>query len=399
MIGWKTTTSTRQKRRKSNPSLPIFFPRDEALFEQYQKYPKITDIFPVNSVGIVTSRDDFVIDFEKESLNRRIRMFRDKNLADDIIRDAFGLADKKGWKLTTARKRVMEDKNWEEKTVQLLYRPFDVRWVFYHDDLIERARREVMRHVLQPNLGLITPKQFKEEPGAFVTEHVAGHKTVSAFDINYIFPLYCYSEIGKKDLLSGLIKPGHRKPNLAPAIFQRLKDVYGLKLTPEDIFYYTYAVLYSNNYRTKYVEFLKTDFPRVPFVRDGDLFRKLAGFGQELVGLHLSKSNLLDKLTCRFEGKGNGRVEKQDYSANQKRVNINNAQYFEGVELEAWEYHVGGYQVLEQWLKDRRKRILSIEDIKYYCRVVTALTKTIEMQREIEELYAELENEIVQIIH
>jgi hypothetical protein len=335
------TTTKWTKIQPKSPSYS-FIPRDEASLDRYQRYPKITEIFPVNSVGIVTSRDDFVIDFEKEDLNRRIRMFRDKNLADDIIRDAFGLPDKKDWKLTTARKRVSEDKNWEEKTVHLLYRPFDVRWIFYHDDLVERARREVMRHMQRPNLGLITPKQFKEEPGAFVTEHVAGHKTVSAFDINYIFPLYCYSETDKKDLLSKLNDPEHRKPNLAPAVSQRLKDVYGPKLEPEDIFNYIYAVLYSNNYRTKYVEFLKTDFPRVPFVKDRDLFKKVVSIGQELVSLHLIKSNLFHEPVCRFQGKGNCRVEKKEYNANQKRVCINQTQYFEGV--------AGGLGVSRWWL-------------------------------------------------
>ena len=176
-----------------------------------------------------------------------------------------------------------------------------------------------------------------------------------------------------------------------------VKHVYGPKLEPEDIFNYIYAVLYSNNYRTKYVEFLKTDFPRVPFVKDRNLFRKMVGIGQELVSLHLIKSDLFHEPGCRFQGKGNRRVEKKEYSANQKRVCINQTQYFEGVELEVWEYHVGGYQVLDQWLKDHRRRILSTEDIKYYCRVVTALAKTIEMQHEIDELYPQVEKDVITI--
>ena len=351
----------------------------------------------MNSVGIVTSRDDFVIDFEKENLNRRIRMFRDKNLADDFIRDAFGLNDKKGWKITTSRRRVMQDEKWEEKTVQLLYRPFDVRWIFYHDDLIERPRREVMRHMLWRNLGLITPRQFKEEPGAFVTQHATGHKTVSAFDINYLFPLYCYSERSMTDLFSGLVKLGDKKPNVAPVVFQRLKGIYGVEVAPEDIFHYTYAVLYSLQYRTVYGQFLKTDFPRIPFTKGRELFKKVVALGEDLVDLHLLRSSALDKPICRFQGKGNNRVEKQSYNQKEKRVYINKDQYFEGVEPAVWGYQIGGYQVADKWLKDRKTQTLSTEDIKHYCRVVTALAKTIDVQLEIDALYPEVEKNTIPI--
>jgi predicted helicase len=379
-------------------SLSYFFmPRDEVLLERYQKYPKVTEIFPVNSVGIVTSRDEFVSDFEREKLKQRIRMFRDKNLHDDLIRQAFKLEDKSGWRLSDCRKAVIEDGKWEEKFCQFLYRPFDVRWIFYDDNLIERSRREVMRHMIDENLGLITPKQYKEQPGAFITAHIIGHKTVSAFDINYLFPLYCYTHNEKKDLFSQLNKPGEKKPNLNHRLLERLKDTYDQQIGPKHILCYVYAVLYAPSYRTKYAEFLKTDFPRVPFTKDQQLFKKLAALGKELVELHLLKSSTVDKPISRFQGKGNNRVEKQSYNPKEKRVYINKAQYFEGVEPEVWEYHIGGYQVLDKWLKDRKTRILTTDDIKHYCRVVTALAKTLEIQQEIDELYPQVEKDVVPI--
>ena len=373
----------------------LFVPRNEALLGPYDQYPKVTAIFPVNSVGIVTSRDDFVIDFEKATLERWIRMFRDKNLGDDLIRETFGLEDKPGWKMKDCRSAVVEDTKWEEKIVQVLYRPFDIRWIFYHNAVIERPRREVMRHLLQENFGLITPKQFKEEPGAFVTKNITGHKTVSAFDINYVFPLYCYPEPDKKDLLSNLRPTKEKTPNLNPSLLQALKEAYHRQSSPEDIFYYVYAILYAPTYRTKYSEFLKTDFPRIPFTRDKDLFTKLVGFGQKLVDLHLVRSSELDRPICHFQGKGDNRVEKQTYNSKEKRVDINKTQYFEGVEPEVWDYQIGGYQVLDKWLKDRKKRILNMDDIKHYCRVVTALARTIEVQAEIDKLYARVEKDVL----
>ncbi len=369
----------------------LFVPRDETLLDRYQKYPKVTEIFPVNSVGIVSSRDDFVIDFEKEKLKRRIRMFRDKNVEDDLVRQTFEFKDKKGWKMADCRKAVMGDEKWEKKLTEILYRPFDVRWIFYHEDLIERPRREVMQHMLQENIGLITPKQFKEEPGAFVSRNITGHKTVSAFDINYLFPLYRYPELNKKDLLSSLRKATERKTNLNPTLVQTLSDAYHRQPSPEDIFCYIYAVLYAPSYRTKYAEFLKTDFPRVPFTKDVGLFGKLAKLGQRLVDLHLLKSSELDNPICRFQGKGGSRVEEQAYNPKEKRVYINKMQYFEGVQPGVYNYQIGGYQVLDKWLKDRKKRLLSMEDIKHYCRVVTALVKTIDIQAEIDKLYPDVE--------
>jgi hypothetical protein len=140
---------------------------------------------------------------------------------------------------------------------------------------------------------------------------------------------------------------------------------------------------------------LKRDFPRVPFTKNSELFKKLAGLGKALVEFHLLESAALDKPICRFQGKGNNRVEKQSYNSNEKRVYINQSQYFDSIKPEVWQYPIGGYQVLDKWLKDRKTRLLSTEDIKHYCRVVTALAKTIEIQKEIDHLYPEVEKDVI----
>ena len=325
-------------------------------------------------------------------------MFHDKNLPDDMARQTFNLKDNRDWKMSAKRKSIIADNNWTEKITQILYRPFDVRWIFYHKDAIDFGRPEVMGHMLQPNLALIVGR----------AGHVVGPDTWNLLycgteiidgNVYYrgggtVFPLYLYFDPDEKDLLS---KQGEKKANIGPTLLKGLKEVYHRQPSPEEILYYIYAVLYSPSYRTQYADFLKTDFPRVPFTKDRELFLKLGKLGEKLVDLHLVRSKELNKPICRFQGKGGNRLEKQAYDQKEKRVDINNTQYFEGVESEVWEYQIGGYQVLDKWLKDRKKRLLSMEDIKHYCRVVTALARTIDIQAEIDQLYPQVEKDLVAV--
>ncbi|MGH7774779.1 MAG: type ISP restriction/modification enzyme, partial [Candidatus Binatia bacterium] len=134
--------------------LYLFVPREEANEDRYNSYPKVSEIFPVSSVGIVTSRDPFVIDFEKEPLRRRVMMFRDPKMPDELIRQTFALEDTANWNLGQAREKVKQEEHWQKAVTKILYRPFDIQWIFYHDELVERSRKEVMRHMMQSNLGL-----------------------------------------------------------------------------------------------------------------------------------------------------------------------------------------------------------------------------------------------------
>ncbi|MCL0074576.1 N-6 DNA methylase, partial [Thermodesulfovibrionales bacterium] len=269
--------TTKWKEVSPKSEFYLFVSRDERLLEGYERYPKITDIFPVNTVGIVTARDKFVIDTDKESLKRRIRMFGNEGLSDEIIRQTFGLKDKPNWKLKIIRERLRNDKNWNDSITKILYRPFDIRWILYYDDVIERSRKEVMRHMRQENFGLIVNRQIRMDKiqhclaTSFPTDlHILETANASA----YIFPLYLYPDTSKKDIFSHL-ESGERKPNLNSELVKSLAASYGKEPTPEEIFYYIYAVLYSNTYRTKYAQFLKIDFPRIPFARDYDLFKKI----------------------------------------------------------------------------------------------------------------------------
>jgi len=388
--------TTDWKEIKPKSEFYLFIPREEALMEAYSKHPKITEIFPVNSVGIVTSRDGFVIDFDRQSLVGRIKVFRDKELSDETITRTFGLKDKANWKLTKAREGIGKDDKWREAITQILYRPFDIRWVFYHNEVIERPRKKVMRHMVKENLGLVSTRfVFRKEYGfhhTFVTEKILDINQIQSPGTAQLFPLCLYPDKG--DMFSQQESPGG-KPNLNPKLVKSLTGAYGREPTPEEIFYYIYGVLYSNVYRTKYAEFLKTDFPRVPFAKDYELFSRMGKYGSELVDLHLLKSAELNNPIAKFQGSGDNQVEKPRYD--EDRVYINNDQYFEGIEKEVWEYQIGGYQVLDKWLKDRKGRKLSLDDIKHYCQIATALKKTIEVQEEIDNLYLSVEKETVSI--
>jgi predicted helicase len=398
--------TTKWKTIKPKSEFYLFIPRDEGLLKAYETYLKITDIFPINSVGIVTSRDNFVIDFDRNALKRRIMQFRDKKMPDEIIRQTYELKDKSNWKLKEVRERIMKDDDWEQSITKILYRPFDEQWIFYHDTVIERSRKEVMRHMLQENLGLIVNRQIRIEriQHTLVTNKIVDlHILETANASAYIFPLYLYQqkENPKKRSLSSimmLFEPQaeyvFKKPNLSPAVLEKLEDAFKKRPGPEQIFYYIYAVLYSNIYRTKYAEFLKIDFPRIPFTEDYKLFKKMGDYGERLVNLHLLKSSELDNPVAKFQGKGNDKVETLKYE--EGKLYINNDQYFESISHEIWEYQIGGYQVCNKWLKDRKGKRLSLDDIKHYCKIVTVLEKTIKLQGNIDRIYSDIEKEIIE---
>lgn len=399
--GWlrdNNIKSTKWKKLTPTSEFYFFVPREEKLLAGYQKHPKVTDIFPTNSVGVVTSRDKFVIDANRAELKKRIRMFRDENIPDSIIKRAFDLKDKTNWKTKDARKKVRAEKDWEKQIIPILYRPFDRQWIFYNDAVIERTRKDVMRHMMHDNLALCVGRA-----GQVVGLEKAWNVVFCAeciTDLNLFYrggnvnlPLYLYPD---EDLYNNA-KNYRREVNIEPKVLEVLKSAYGKKSKPEQILYYIYAVLYSNIYRQRYAEFLKSDFPRVPFCAGYDLFRTMGKLGKELVDLHLMKSKKLDKPAARFEGKGDNLVGKIKYDEKKSLVYINAGRHFGPIGKDMWEYQIGGYQVMAKWLKDRKGRRLSLEDIKHYCRIATAIRETITVRKKIDGIYTDVEKHCVSI--
>ncbi|MDL2124929.1 MAG: DNA methyltransferase, partial [Deltaproteobacteria bacterium] len=210
-------------------------------------------------------------------------------------------------------------------------------------------------------LALITSRMTKGETfkHAQVSRNIVEVICMSPKTSNngFVFPLYLYPDLDKNDLFSHLEESKERKPNISGKIFSALSETYKTKPKPEDIFYYIYAVFYSNIYRAKYAEFLKTDFPRVPFTKDQHFFKKLAEYGKRLADLHLMQLAELDSPVTKFQGTGDKQVDKIKYDKDGESVYINKDQYFEGLEENIWQYRIGGYQVCNKWLKDRKGKV------------------------------------------
>ncbi|OGL72455.1 DNA methyltransferase [Candidatus Uhrbacteria bacterium RIFCSPHIGHO2_02_FULL_57_19] len=382
---------TNTKWTKLEPTTPYYFfvPREEKGREKYESYPKITDIFPVNSTGVLTARDEFVTDFNRQSLEARIRIFVDPKNSDEQVKQMLNLRENYAWRVSQARKTLQEEKDLSKYYTKILYRPFDEREIFFHPAVVWRTRTEVMQHMLRPNLALCIGRAGAVT-GNKIWDIVSCSGLMTDFNLyrrggNLLFPLYLYSgnQPGQKNLLE-VRKVGKKISNISDGVLESLKKNFSRQPAAEDILYYIYAILYSPTYRKRYEEFLKIDFPRIPFTDDEAIFKKLAGLGERLVQLHLLKSPELNAPIVKFFGKDGGMVKARKFRDN--RVYINDEQYFDGVTPEMWKYQIGGYQVLDKWLKDRKGRALSSEDIKHYCRVATVIAKTIELQDEIDKL-------------
>ena len=387
-----------------NPVSPyyLFVPRDDALEAEYRRFISIPEVFPINSVGIVTARDRLTIHWSEEEVWNTVVPF--SGMEPELARLGYDLGkDVRDWKVTCAQKDLIDSGPSRENLVPILYRPFDVRHTYYTGrsrGFICMPRPEVMRHMLAgENLALMVPKQHKEgEFGALATKFIGAHKSVAAYDINYHFPLYLYPSVDCGNLFAS-----HRgfegKPNLSLKLESALAESHGREPTAEEVFHYTYAILYAPAFREKYSEFLRIDFPRVPFTKNRALFVDLAALGVRLVNLHLLKSPELDPPACRFEGQGDTMVARTKsqgfrYDPHEQRIYINKTQYFGPVPPEVHQYRVGGYQICLKWLKDRKERHLDLDNIRTYCRIVTAIGLTLAIQQEIDPLYHDAEKNL-----
>ena len=381
------------------PASPFYFyiPHDTGQIQYYSNWPKITDIFPENVTGIVTARDKFVIDFYLNDLRTRMMQFRNLSLPDEILIKTYGLKDTRGWKLSFTRKKLADDPEWDNYYQKILYRPFDCRYIYYTPTMVDWGRYELMPNMLKENLALCTVRQVKTGDRwqhILATDKIVESCYVSnrTSEICYLFPLYLYTDNENAGLYD-ILEP-EKKPNISPSIFSTLKNKCNTDIRAEEIIYYIYAILYSNTYREMYFDFLKFDFPRMPFTADGALFQQMAALGKQLIDLHLLRSPELEQPIARFEGKGEDRtVTTPKYDPKTKRVWINATYYFEGITPEVWQYQIGGYQVLDKYLKARKGS--SLEDPRHILRVATALAKTIEVQKEIDALYPQVEENLI----
>jgi len=332
----------------------LFVPKDETLTEEYEAMPSLQDVFEFRNVGLYTSRDALTVHFEADSVWQTVVRFVGMSAEDARI--AFSLpGDVQDWKVSSAQEDLRRDGPRRPSVTPIAYRPFDRRYTYYtgrSNGFICRPRPETMSHMLQDNLALVTCRQTVGGAWqhALVAQGLVDNCLVSngTKERGYVFPLYLYDVQGHHEAVFGgdTDMSVSRRANVKPEYLTRLISSLGDVATPENVFAYIYAILYSLTYRERYAGFLKADFPRIPFTKDRDTFLKLAELGQQLIVLHLMRSPELDNPISRFCGKGDSTVNKVEYDADRGRVSINPTQYFDGVTPDLWAYQIGGYQVL-----------------------------------------------------
>ena len=351
-----------------------FIPKNFEGGEEYDRGFLLIKLFNLYSSGVTSAKDKLLIKFSPSEVNKLRNSFEVKT--DQEIAQENGVETSQVNCVRNDFQNIIED------YTELLYRPFDVRYSLYSlksEGVFSRPRSEVMRHMLNDNLGLIAKQGLdqKDSPLCFVSKHIIDRRSWSRpgmLGAEQFFPLYLYSEDGSKI------------SNLNEEVVEEIRKIVG-KATPEDIFDYIYAVLHSPNYREKYKEFLKIDFPRVPYPKDAKSFKKLVALGAELRSLHLLESPKVNQFITTYPESGSNIVDKPVYKDG--KVYINEKQYFGNVPELAWNFYIGGYQPAQKWLKDRKRRTLTNEDIEHYQKMIVALAETVRIMIEIDSVTPE----------
>lgn len=382
---------------KLKPSVPEYFfvPIDHGMKEEYDNGFSVQGLFPISSNGLFTARDNFTIHFTEQQAIDVIKEFL--SLDDESARSRFELGtDVRDWSVKGARNDLMTNLDFN-KIRKINYRPFDTRYTYYTGNSKGfhcMPRGKFMKHFIESeNIGLVVGRQG-QAVGSMTWNLVSTTSNITDLNVYYrgggmIFPLYIYPEADK------MFADEKRKPNLNQEIIEDIAKITKLKFeteknadnktfAPIDVLDYIYAVLHSPTYREKYKEFLKTDFPRIPYPESAKQFRKLSKLGEKLRRLHLLEDVEPKQGVADYPIPGDNKIEKITYSGD--KVYINQTQYFAKVPAEAWSFYIGGYQPAQKWLKDRKWRELSYEDIQHYRRVVLVLRETWRVMREIDKI-------------
>ena len=391
-----------------NPQKPQYFfvPKDFSLQEEYNKGFKVDELMKTFSSGIETGRDEIFIGNTEDEVKQKVKEIFDN---PQIIKTKYGLKEDSSYKLLHYIKEVSYH---EDKIYPIVYRPFNFVYVYYDKILLRRPFYEVMQHMQKGegrNIALVMTRQFGGGKHFIVlSTKLLIERASQPFAPYNVFPLYLYpseSELGFDT---------KRKPNLDETIWRTIENwvQYGKAfkplttnerngelgfdaepeqphfLAPEDIFDYIYGVLHSPSYRAKYKEFLKVDFPRIPYPKNQADFDHFRSFGNQLRELHLMHNVPESPVT--FPNAGSMQVDALRWEWNKDdgysgTVYINETQCFEGVPAEAWNFYIGGYQPAQKWLKDRRSRTLSYDDIQHYRKIIAILSETNRLMKEIDE--------------
>jgi hypothetical protein len=377
----------------------LFIPQDESLRAEYEKGWKVTDIFFLNGTGVITKRDGLCIKITEDEIWRTVKVFATTPVGD--AHEKFSLpTDVRDWKVEWAQADIKKSGLQKDYIKPILYRPFDVRYTYYTGNargFLGWPVERIMRHMLKENIGLISARSNKSNnmDHFFITSYMSETKAGESTTQSCLFPLYFYNDMVNKKpnqnqnnhlfVQEPQAPYNERRENFVPEFRSFIDQKYGHHYEPEEILGYIYAVLHSPTYRRKYAGFLKIDFPRIPFADDRKTFETLSSLGWALVQAHLLKDIPAQpqvEIT-----KGSGLVEKPTYNALEQRLYLNPQQYFAPVPADVWNFHIGGYQVLDKYLKSRKDRELSLDEIENVINVVKVLRFTIDRMQEIDTIW------------
>jgi predicted helicase len=356
-----------------------FKPVDNNLQEEYHQGISVAELFKVNGAGITTAHDDFVIDPDPDQLIERFTKFRESTPSEDLYKK-FNVRRKTGWDINEGWHNLNSaSRSLNDYIKPVAYRIFDDRHIFYEDKLVWRTVNKVMRHFNGgDNLGIAFARSQKSNlfDAVYIVDKMMETKCAEASTQSYVAPLYLYAA------------DGSRQTNFSPTELAKLTRYLSNQPSPEEILEYAYAALHSPRYRQKFKDFLKIDFPRIPVPKNDEEFKRLVRYGHQLCELHLMKSSLLSSYGTTYPEAGSDLVESVKY--NDSKVWINDSQYFGNVPELAWEFQIGGYQPAQKWLKDRKGRTLSNQDLDHYQKIIKTLLETHRLMQEIDNTIATL---------
>lgn len=384
----------------------FFIPKDFELESKYKKYFALDSLFPNYNSGIQTGKDEIVTDYDKNELLQRMTEVLSKDVQE--MRRKYNLKDTSGWSFTEFRTAELS----ESKLAKTQYKPFDSKYIYYDDKTIKRPRLSTVKHLTKgENISLICMRQYSYEVPDYCYSFVSKEMVPDRFFMSYkgtpyICPLYLYTDYNTGQLLT---QPSGRTPNLNLEVVNKIAEKLGFIFTnekeeaentfaPIDILDYIYAILHSPTYREKYKEFLKIDFPRVPYPSDKTIFWQLVKLGKEIRQIHLFESPKVEDYITGYPIDGDNtvttKIGQKDWEITDKekqlgRIWINAEQYFENIPLTAWEFYIGGYQPAQKWLKDRKERTLNFDDILHYQKIIVALSETDRLMKEIDKIEIE----------
>jgi predicted helicase len=391
-----------------NPSgeMSYFIPRSED--SEYESFWSVKDIFKINGVGITTAHDEFVIDSSKENLIKKFEDFKNSQRDAKTLHKKFDVKEKIGWDILKGYDNLQKIDDVSTLIQPISYRPFDSRYIIYEDKLVWRTVKQVLKHMLKDNLALVTRRQSPEQnlySYMYLSNHLIADGYIRSDNKGGEsgFPLYLYDKnttsLFEDEKTTNFTDEFRNYINtvIANEVKQSTNGLprpEGLAVTncsdivsDEDIFYYIYGLLYSPTYRTKYNEFLKTDFPRIDFSYD---IAKISKLGFELTQLHLLTHDIFD-----VQEKWNLKVEGKDFTISfakkadiykEGKIYLNPNTFINGVDEATFKFMIGGYQVLDKWLSDRKNKTLNIDELLHYLKIIVSLRETIKIMGEIDKV-------------